>query len=1640
MRAAAFYFSSMHLRILFLLASSSLCARAALTGHWNFNENSGTAAANAANAAFPGTLTNFTAGSEWTAGPPGQGSAILLDGVNDYVNTSFTGVTGNAVRSFAAWIKYPVALDAQLDSIFSYGSNATSARWTVRVGSSAGSGINQLRLEVSGGGVFGGPFLNDNAWHHIAVVQTGTTLGSVLLYVDGVSVALTYNGTGAPLAINTAVAAGQEVAIGNSKHSLGTYAFQGGIDDARFYDHALTPAEVTALYSPLPQINSFSALPGNLTLPGQQATLSWSGSAQQGATWSISPTPGDVTAQTVNGSGSVAVTPAATTTYTLTLTDAFGSANAQTTVGVNEPQQHPVLNEVMAANDGYLDDENGDTPDWIELRNPNAFTISVEGYRLRDGGGSDWVFPAQTFITGGGYLRVFASNKDRTNPAQNLHTNFSLDADGETLELRAPGGATVVDSMPAIVFPDNVTWGRLSNGATQGYLATPTPGAANTGEGNPGPRIEDVTIALPGERQPVRPLLESGTIAADSIDQFSGVQGQNGWTYGYALTTAQGYTSSDFTLFPGGEGQGGWNAATQNWNAGNTQWGASWERGLTTSPNCDLGQDYTLPAVTGGCPVRRWSCSFTGPAVLSGFVHKVSTSGDATRWQLFVNGAPQLDGDAATAGLQPASVLGTLRRFAVPVSLTTGDLIELVCDASGNETSDTSRGWLRVWQNPEAVSAAHDAWLPISTTFTPTSGAVTGATLFYAINFNAEQSLAMTDTAGTWSAGIPLAGVNAGDMIRWRITATDSAGGTRTSPPFPSATDSPKYYGTVAAGTNSAARTQLGILSVFIQNQAGAETAAGARGSIFWDGRFYDNIDINLHASSAYAKRSWDVDFNKGHRLKYTADGAGHTDINILTNWRDRSKLRNPMSYRMFAIAGHPTLHCETVHLELNGLYDGTFDLTGELNEGSLEDAGYDKNGALYKMQNLFNASPSHSTSGVEKRTRKWEAGNADLAAFLAGMVNLSNTDDDSDPAVSHSPRFRFLCDNADVSSVVNFVAGMFWSTSYDWGHKNYALYFDADGTRRWTPMLWDLDLSWGHYYDAAAIANTYFDDVIRTNTNDGSIHNFSLNHNQMEFVPPNKNSLFAYALEDPTLKAMILRRLRQLADNYFLSTGPAPEIEGHMQMLTDKVDPLEIAESDADLDLRIWGYWNQHQTASNTYTPRSAREETGRIIDTFVPARRGMYFNDNPPLGPTYGGPVPPSTFPEELALIQFATYDAHPASGNQDHEFIEIANTGTDYVDLSGWTLSGGVTFTFPAGTVLPPAGNTRFDGKLIIAKSAAGWRTRSVSPKAGEGRFVLMAYDGQIDRTGETIFLSDSGGNIRDELTVGPAPTDQQRWLRVTEIHYHPTDITATELAADPLATTNDFEFIEVTNTSAAPLDISGCVFDNGITFTFPASTTLAAGQRALVSRKPSALALRSPGLAGVFGPNSTNLDNGGERITLRDATGEMIETFVYDDNSPWPTAPDGAGPSLVRIHASLDANLPTSWRASTATNGNPTAIDSVPFTGTANDDTDADGLTALMEYALGTSDSTAGPFAPLVWNPATGTITLEHAAAADDAELILESSSTLNLWSTTGLSRISTFQMPGGLAQTTWQLSPELAASRRLYFRARAVLRQ
>ena len=149
----------------------------------------------------------------------------------------------------------------------------------------------------------------------------------------------------------------------------------------------------------------------------------------------------------------------------------------------------PVISEFMAANTRTLADNDGKFSDWIELHNPDATPVSLAGWFLTDNAmvKNKWQFPAVT-LSAGGYLIVWASSENRKDPAQPLHTNFGLDADGDYLALVKPDGTTIATEF-APTYPaqlENVSYGTTQpaaagEAAVTGFFRTPTPGARNGG-------------------------------------------------------------------------------------------------------------------------------------------------------------------------------------------------------------------------------------------------------------------------------------------------------------------------------------------------------------------------------------------------------------------------------------------------------------------------------------------------------------------------------------------------------------------------------------------------------------------------------------------------------------------------------------------------------------------------------------------------------------------------------------------------------------------------------------------------------------------------------------------------------------------------------------------------------------------------------------------------------------------------------------------------------------------------------------------------------------------------------------------------------------------------------------------------------
>ena len=99
-----------------------------------------------------------------------------------------------------------------------------------------------------------------------------------------------------------------------------------------------------------------------------------------------------------------------------------------------------IISEILAVNEDSLQDEDGDTSDWIELHNSGDETTNLGGLFLQNGG-TRWTIP-NIDIEASDSIIIFASGKDRT--SGELHTNFSLSADGERLSLFAADATTVI--------------------------------------------------------------------------------------------------------------------------------------------------------------------------------------------------------------------------------------------------------------------------------------------------------------------------------------------------------------------------------------------------------------------------------------------------------------------------------------------------------------------------------------------------------------------------------------------------------------------------------------------------------------------------------------------------------------------------------------------------------------------------------------------------------------------------------------------------------------------------------------------------------------------------------------------------------------------------------------------------------------------------------------------------------------------------------------------------------------------------------------------------------------------------------------------------------------------------------------------
>jgi hypothetical protein len=151
----------------------------------------------------------------------------------------------------------------------------------------------------------------------------------------------------------------------------------------------------------------------------------------------------------------------------------------------------------------------------------------------------------------------------------------------------------------------------------------------------------------------------------------------------------------------------------------------------------------------------------------------------------------------------------------------------------------------------------------------------------------------------------------------------------------------------------------------------------------------------------------------------------------------------------------------------------------------------------------------------------------------------------------------------------------------------------------------------------------------------------------------------------------------------------------------------------------------------------------------------------------------------------------------------------------------------------------------------------------------------------------------------------------------------------------------EFVEIHNTGTDMVDISGYHFDNGIVASFPANSFIEGGGYRVLVWNQGQFMSAYPGVpvAGTYVDEAPidplevgALMGSGERVTLRDATGDRVFSVSYGDDplQNWPPLADGGGYSLVpyRSISAQDPDEATYWRHSINAGGSPGMGESDP----------------------------------------------------------------------------------------------------------------
>ncbi len=626
---------------------------------------------------------------------------------------------------------------------------------------------------------------------------------------------------------------------------------------------------------------------------------------------------------------------------------------------------------------------------------------------------------------------------------------------------------------------------------------------------------------------------------------------------------------------------------------------------------------------------------------------------------------------------------------------------------------------------------------------------------------------------------------------------------------------------------------------------------------------------------------------------------------------------------------GYPAAHGKFVHLYLNGLYWGIYNV----HERPDDDFA----------SSFFGGKPEEYD--VLKNTEVFEAVSGDSVAWNE-MMALANA------GLETNAQYELIQQYLDIPAFIDYMLVNLYAGNDDWPFHNWYAIRKRDASGRFRFVSWDAehtlkDVNYSALGMNSANSPGQLFGFLRNNLEfrllfSDHVHRHFFNGGLL-YVNPSNSAVDPAHPENNNPAAMYLNRIAQIDPAIILESARwgdnAPGRES--QPYTRNVEWLAELNflRNTYFPQRSSNVLNQFRTAALYPNPLfvttpSFNQHGGPVPSGFLlmmtNARGAIYYTTNGNDPRVYGtGTVSPDAqiYSGPLALgsscmikaraLSGATWSAvnvasfqvaqmespvriteimYNPPGGSAYEFLELQNTGGVAVDLSGCSFEG-IAFSFPAGSIMPPG------AILVLASSAnpgsfavryptvtvAGYFNDALS-NGGEritlrepsGRVVAsVAYD---DENGWPL-AADGGGASLEIINASGDPDDPANW-RASSLYGTPgapavpgsgSSLRINEVMAENGGSVEHAgtypDWIELFNSGATAIDISGwsCSDDsNPRKFVFPPQTTIDAGGYLLVWCDTNS----GPGLHSGF-----SLDRDGETVSLYNSTATRVDVVSF-----------------------------------------------------------------------------------------------------------------------------------------------------------------